>query len=279
MIISELKSDLINKLSSYERPDLEARLIIKLVTGLSDNCLIINGNKELESDQVDKIYTLLDKRLSNVPYSYISGEKEFFSRDFYVNENVLIPRPETELLVELALEYLKDKQNAKVLDLATGSGCIGISIKKEIDVDLTLADISTGALECAAINLKKHNTEALLVQSDLFSNFKDEKFDIIVTNPPYLTDEWYDEVSAEVKREPKSALVGFGDDGLDLIRSIIKESSKYLKENGLFLLECDFRQTQECAKLLSKYRFTDVKIHNDLTDRERVVSGICMSNY
>ena len=279
MRIGQLKSDLINKLNSFERPDLEARLIINLVTGFDDVYQIINKDYELDSSQVTQIYSLVEKRLNNVPYNYICGTKEFYSRDFIVNENVLIPRPETELLVELAIEYLKDIKNAKVLDLCTGSGCIGISIKKEIDINLTLSDISPKALECAKMNLDKHEVAATLMLSDIYQSFKDEQFDLIVTNPPYLTEQWYSIVSEEVKKEPKTALVGFGEDGLDLIRAIIKDTSKHLKENGLFLLECDFRQTQECANILENSGFINVQIHNDLTHRQRVVSGICMSNY
>ena len=279
MRIGQLKSDLINKLNSFERPDLEARLIINLVTGFDDVYQIINKDYELDSSQVTQIYSLVEKRLNNVPYNYICGTKEFYSRDFIVNENVLIPRPETELLVELAIEYLKDIKNAKVLDLCTGSGCIGISIKKEIDINLTLSDISPKALECAKMNLDKHEVAATLMLSDIYQSFKDEQFDLIVTNPPYLTEQWYSIVSEEVKKEPKTALVGFGEDGLDLIRAIIKDTGKHLKENGLFLLECDFRQTQECANILENSGFINVQIHNDLTHRQRVVSGICMSNY
>jgi len=257
-----------------EEAALEASIFIENVTGLDKGKQILYSTKELTKDEERAIDNLTKKRCEHIPTAYLLGRKEFFGRSFKVTPAVLIPRPDTETLVECCINYLEGRKNAKVLDLCTGSGCVGISIAAETKAEVTLSDISPEALEIA-----KENTKALLegkatlMLSDLFERI-DGKFDVIATNPPYLEDAWWDEVTEEVRKEPEKAFLGFGPDGLSLIRKIIKEAPTHLEEDGLLALECDFRQTEECAILMKTAGFKEILILKDLGGLERVVRGV-----
>lgn len=228
------------------------------------NNLIISYN-----DDVDRFFldTIVNKYLVDIiPYQYIIGYTYFYKRRFKVNRNVLIPRPETEILVEIAKKVIKDNDYKKVLDLGTGSGAIAISIYEE-GLDVCGVDISNEALDVAKEN--GYDTNVKFVLSDLFSNIN-EKYDIIVSNPPYISTN--DDVCPLVKdNEPHLALFG-GEDGLLFYRRIINESSEYINKKAHIIFEIGYNQSDEIKKIAyRKYPNCNVEVVKDYNDLDRVV--------
>lgn len=264
-----------------DTPELEARLLIKKATSLSQVEQILHPDRALDENQVILLERMLTERLHSRPMAYILGSKEFYGRSFYVDERTLIPRPDTETLVDTALSYArKRKEKLSIIDVCTGSGCVGISIACELGYDVHLSDISSDALEVARTNaLALVGHELPTSQGNLLSTLPD-KYDIIVSNPPYLTALWCDEVDAGVKREPRLALEGFGPDGLDLIRTLVEQSASALRDKGALMMECDYRQVAEVREIMLASGFIQVQSECDLTGRERVVWGIynCTNN-
>lgn len=272
MNVQQLKSNLIRRASELDNPSLEVRIILEHSCSLSTKDQILYPGKEISEEDKRQAEAMLDRRLSGYPMAYIIGEKEFYGSTFKVTEDTLIPRPDTETIVDKAIEIAKNKINPKILDMCTGSGAIGISIAKETGIDVSISDISKDALDVAIYNYRniiKREPDARL--GSLFECWEGEKFDIIATNPPYLNDKWYEEVSIEVKKEPKLALIGFEDDGLGIIRQIIEKAQDYLEEDGYLLIEQDYRQIGICVKLLALKGFKDIRIAKDLAEKERVV--------
>ena len=264
-----------------DTPDLEARLLMQKATKMDQLQQILHSDFQLSQEQVDILLHLLEQRLSSTPMAYILKEKEFYGRTFFIDERVLIPRPDTEILVETALGFARNRQTPPtIIDVCTGSGCVGITLSCELESEVTLADISNEALQVADFNAKNLLGHPLpLLQGDMLSP-ADQKYDIIVTNPPYLTKTWCEEVSADVRKEPRLALEGFGDDGLDCIRTLIRQSLFHLQVDGALLMECDYRQIKEVMHLMTSNGFTKVESVRDLAGLERVVWGIlpCTNN-
>ena len=255
--------------------DLDARLLLQQATGFDQGKQILFFNQPLTDAQLESLGSLRKARLDYKPMAYILGHKEFYGRDFLVDERVLIPRADTETLIEAVLAYAKDKSGKpSIIDVCTGSGCIGITLALELGSVVTLSDLSEGALAVAQENALRLVPRPLtFLQGDLLSP-ADEIYDIIVSNPPYLTASWCDEVAPEVQWEPRMALEGFCMDGLELIRTLVKESRDHLAVGGALFLECDYRQAKAVGQLLAANRFTNVCIEKDLAGRERVVWGV-----
>ncbi|MBE5958555.1 MAG: peptide chain release factor N(5)-glutamine methyltransferase [Lachnospiraceae bacterium] len=258
---------------------------------LSEYALSINHQKyymdmniTVDDDQREKYMELVAKRAAHIPLQHITGHQEFMGIDFIVNENVLIPRQDTELLVEKALELIEGKSRQlssegqekefKILDMCTGSGCIAISVKKicdekNIPVKMTAADISDKALEVAKQNAKMNETEVTFIQSDLFENVS-ENFDFILSNPPYIPTKVIGELEVEVKEhEPFNALDGL-EDGLHFYRLITDEACNLIKENGYIVYEIGYDQGELVSDILRK-KTTYVKVYKDLGNNDRVV--------
>lgn len=272
--LKEIKSQLIQKASKLENPALEVRLCIEKVLSMPIEKQILNSDKEIESNKEKEIEALLNQRLAGMPMAYILGEKEFYGHVFKVNKNVLIPRPDTELIVEKTIEIARMMQDPKILDLCTGSGAIAASVSYDLKQDVYFSDISNDALDIAKFNYEKiTNRQPYGRLGSLFECWEDFSFDIIATNPPYLTEKWYKETEYEVKQEPKLALVDYAEDGLDIIRTIIEHAPQHLNPNGYLLIEGDYRQMEKCAKILSLKGFKDVTVLKDLNDKDRVVYG------
>ncbi len=267
-----------NKLRSItDTPSLDVSLLFEKATGMNKTAQISYSDKLITKNQEQQFDSLLKRRLEKEPIAYIIEEKSFYASDFKVTKDTLIPRPDTEILVEKAIEYIQNLNfSPKILDLCTGTGAIGISIGLETKYQsLTLSDISEKALDVAKYNATKllKQKPFQIIESNLLENC--EKYDIIVTNPPYLTKEWIDMVEDEVKQEPILALDGFGNDGLDIIRKIIKESTIHFNNNtGIIFIECDSRQCFSVKDILEKNNFKDIEIYQDLGNRDRVVKGI-----
>ncbi|MBN2802547.1 MAG: peptide chain release factor N(5)-glutamine methyltransferase [Deltaproteobacteria bacterium] len=262
------------KKRNIESPRLEAEILLCHVLKKQRLYLYTNFDSPLESDELARFKKLISKRREGVCSAAIIENKEFWSLDFYVNEDVLIPRADTEILVQSVLEQSSHAKN--ILDLCTGSGCIAISLATELkDAEFDAVDISEKALYVAKINCDRHevNDRVNLLQGDLFEPLKEgKKYDVIVTNPPYVTSKQMENVSIEVRHEPQIALLGGGDDGLDIIKRILTDAQKYLTENGALFIELDDRQAEKTAlELGPKYLNKEGTIIRDLSGMQRVV--------
>ena len=281
MILRELKKKLYLRAISenMDEADLEVRLVLTMATGLDSIGQIMYPEKELTKEEIAKAEELLDKRLSGIPEAYLSNRKEFYGYEFYVDENVLIPQPDTEILVETSIEVLRKMDNPKVLDMCTGSGCIGTSIRMNVpEASVSLGDISPEALEIARRNYRNiTGEEADARLGDLFEPWKGEKFDFIATNPPYVTRAWYEDVDREVKNEPKLALLDYAEDGLDIIRRIIIDSKSMLENAGALIIESDYRQCITIRRFMEDNGYRDIRTMKDLAGRERCTIGFLFS--
>ena len=231
----------------------------------------VHMDEELEEEQWSAFENLIRKRAERIPLQYITGEQEFMGILFHVNSNVLIPRQDTETLVEEALKIVRP--GMKVLDLCTGSGCILISILKNVTgVEGFGYDISKQALLVAKENARDIGVAATFERSDLFDNVTDS-FDVIVSNPPYIKTEDLATLMPEVAQfEPIGALDGM-EDGLHFYRKIIAESADYLNENGYLLFEIGCDQGESVSEMMRSAGFSDVQVIKDLARNDRVVMG------
>ena len=266
MNLQQLKKQGKELLKENNLDEREARLLLAFAIGIEPNELI--KISECGDDICKKYLDLLEKRISGVPFAYITEHKEFMKLDFIVNKNVLIPRPETELLVDEVL-----KQNASsLLDMCTGSGCIAISVACYGKIDkIVAADISDEALDIARKNAIKNDAKIEFIKSDLFENII-EKYDIIVSNPPYIKTEIIETLDNDVKCEPYIALDG-GEDGLDFYRKIIGNAYKYLNPAGHLMMEIGYDQGEAVKELLIENGYKDVKIIKDLSGNDRICIG------
>ena len=235
----------------------------------------MNPNGDVKEELLAELESVLKQREQRVPLQYLMGECEFMGYDFYVDERVLIPRQDTECLVELAVESIRKKSiKVKVLDLCTGSGCIGISVAKLCpDTEVTLADISDGALSVAKKNAQNLDADVTLIKGNLFENIEG-RFDYILSNPPYIPSEVIEGLMPEVKEhEPRLALDGEAD-GLSFYRKIINEAPDYLNPDGRIYFEIGAEQGEDLTHLMNERGFSEVKVHKDLAGLDRIVTGI-----
>ena len=249
--------DLLNH--NIQTAKIDTEVILADVLKISRVNLITKQNTSLNQEQEDLFAKLIKRRKQQEPVAYILNKKEFWNENYYVDKRVLIPRPETEILIEMLLKKVKDKSKVfQILDLGCGSGCLLISCLKEFNKSLGLGiDISSLALEVAKKNIQTHkiNSRAKLLKLDLFKLDIKKKFDFILSNPPYLTSSEYRNLSKDVKDyEPKQALVG-GFDGILYYKKIISFSKSSLKKNGFLALEIGDGQYKEIKKLLTNHSF------------------------
>ena len=227
---------------------LKSRILLAHILNVEKEYLIIHDDEVLLSLQENEFFEKVNKLCSGVPIQYLTNSQEFMGFNFYVDENVLIPQPDTEILVENVISIIKNLQKScqkeiTVLDLCTGSGIIGVCLKKYLqNVNVLSSDISSNALEIAKKNANLQNVKIDFIKSDLFENI-DEKFDVIVSNPPYIKTDKINELSKEDKNEPRLALDG-GQDGLDFYRKIIKESTNFFRITGYLAFEIGYDQKE-----------------------------------
>lgn len=233
-------------------------------------------SKPISIDQLARFEEMVDRRLTGEPVAYIIGEQGFWSLDFYVNQHTLIPRPDTELLVEVGLKAVKDCAKPHIADLGTGSGCILLSILSEHGRALGLgADISAEALDVAQRNADRHGLagRARFIQSDWFDRLVGERFDLIVSNPPYIASGDIAGLMSDVRDyEPASALDG-GRDGLDYYRYISQHAVGHLKEKGHLVFEVGIDQFADVCSIMADDGYADIQIFPDLAGINRVVIG------
>ena len=253
---------------------LDVRMLLAAMLRVSEVHLIAHNEQVLSAAEHERFSALVARRVAGEPLAYITGEREFFSRSFHVTPAVLIPRPETELLVELGLERLPAHAKASVLDLGTGSGCIAISIAlARGGVRVTATDRSADALAVARGNchrLGASNVE--FVQSSWFDSRSNRRFDLIVSNPPYVAQGDAHLTQGDLRFEPSTALSS-GDDGLADIRVIIKDARTHLTAGGWLLFEHGYDQAARCRELLLNAGLDDVQSWRDLAGIERVSGG------
>ncbi len=231
---------------------------------------LMNGSKPVTEDKKEQYEVLIEKRASHIPLQHLTGVQDFMGFTFKVNENVLIPRQDTEVLVE---EVLKVSKGKKVLDMCTGSGCIIISLAKLGGIEsATAVDISAKALGVAKMNAEALEAEVTFVESNLFDKVEG-RYDIIVSNPPYIESKEVDKLATEVREhEPRLALDGT-EDGLWFYRKIIEEADAYLTENGAIFFEIGYNQGEAVSELLRARGYQDIKVIKDLPGLDRVVTG------
>ena len=259
--------------AGIESADIDARLLLMHATGLSRSDLIAFDQNVLSSDIIKTIQNLAARRIGGEPVDHILGRREFYGREFKVTQDVLSPRPETEMLVEAALDIIASNPAAHILDLGTGSGAILISILAQAEqASGTAIDISEAALDIAKENAKTRDVDAR-IEFGLGAWFEPIKarYDIIISNPPYITKPAMETLSAEVKNfDPHLALSG-GDDGLEAYREIISKAKKFLKPKGQVILEIGFDQRASVEDLLKEAGFSKVTTTKDLAGYDRMV--------
>lgn len=274
-IMEAIKKGMIElKNSNIECPKLKARLLMQFTLNKPRQYVIVNDMEELNEKERIKYFDAISKIRKGIPLEHITHQKEFMKLNFFVDENVLIPRQDTEILVEETIKIAQKTNAKKILDLCTGSGAIAVSLAKYLpQTDITAIDISNEALKIAkknAINNKVEN-QITFVSSDMFTNLNEEKFDIIVSNPPYIKRNVIEILDKEVKREPYIALNG-GEDGLDFYRKIVKESYQYLKYGGYLCLEIGFDQKIDVIGLIeNEEKFENTYSKKDLYDNDRII--------
>ncbi len=252
-------------------PASEARLLLGHVTGRPAAWLIAHDDEELDERTLLGFASLAARRAGGEPVAYLLGYREFFGRDFAVSPAVLIPRPETELLVELALATGTNADvPSRILDLGTGSGCIGITLALELPrAQVSAIDSSTAALAVAQRNAQRHGARLHLLQSDWFAALTGERFDLIVANPPYIAaaDPHLDD--GDLRHEPPAALAS-GNDGLDAIRRIVADAPSFLAPGGRLMLEHGYDQGTAVHDLLEASGLTGIEQHRDLAGIVRI---------
>lgn len=254
---------------------LDARLLLEYVCGTNRNDLLVHGERQVEAEKQNAYETAIAKRMERIPLQHITGEQDFMGLNFKVNEQVLIPRQDTEILVEAVLKQMQDY--SRILDMCTGSGCILISLLHYNNwCEGVGADISPGALQVAEINgqrLLSEEKRPLWVESNLFENVEGT-FDIIVSNPPYIRSAVIETLMPEVKDyEPLNALDGTAD-GLYFYREIVCQAPKYLKKEGQLYFEIGHDQGREVSALLKEAGFQNIQVIKDYAGLDRVVCGI-----
>jgi len=280
--------------ASSDTPSLDAHILVQDTLGLDSNAFILKSSMVVSNVQAQKILEFARERAKGIPIAYLVGHKGFFEDDFFVDKGTLIPRPDTETLVEMAIEKACDMVRAffanktpaykfNILDLCCGTGCVGISITKalarqfpNVKFKLDMVDISPEAISIAKQNISLldgiKNVLCSVKLGNLFEPVKGETYHLIVSNPPYIKGSVVPTLDIPVQFEPVLALDG-GHDGLDIIRRIIDNATQYMENQGWLLLEIGFDQGKIVKELFEKAGFTNVEIKKDLGSRDRVVMG------
>tara|TARA_B100000745_G_scaffold137467_1_gene89842 strand:- start:1308 stop:2150 length:843 start_codon:yes stop_codon:yes gene_type:complete len=261
------------KLNDIRSYNLDSEILLSSTLKLDRSKLLLNLDKRIENQEKKIFFNFIERRSKNEPIAYITGYKEFWKSKFKVNKNVLIPRPDTETIIEQVLNELDINSSKKILDIGTGSGCIIISIlnerKKCFGVGI---DISKNAVKLAKYNAKiQHIDNRIKFLNSDIDNFCGDKYDLIISNPPYIKHHEINGLEKDIKNhEPKVALDG-GIDGYNKIRLIIEKSSTLIKKRGKLFLELGINQTRETLKILNLNGFCKIKVIKDLASKNRCI--------
>ena len=260
-------------LSASGLPQAEAKILLGFALGLERSYIAAHPEAEVAENFAAAVRSLYARRREGEPIAYLLGEREFFGLMLRVTPDVLIPRPETELLVERSLARLANRVAPRVLDLGTGSGAAAIALAyARADAEVWAADISPAALAVAQENAARHGVRLRLVQSDWFGSLELERFDFILSNPPYVASADPHLAEGDVRFEPRHALAG-GGDGLDCIRQIARGARDHLVSDGWLVFEHGWNQGARCEQLLRELGYTEVADTGDLSGHPRVCEG------
>lgn len=273
-IKNTLTSSTAQLVSISDSAQLDCELLLCFVLNKPRTYLHAWSDAQLTEEQIKRFNLLLKRRIKGEPIAHILGERGFWSLNLTVTADTLIPRPETERLVELALDIIPENATWKILDLGTGTGAIALSLAKEKpNCHIIATDQSTAALAIAKQNAEKNNISNIeFIQSNWFDELGEQSFDLIVTNPPYIKEDDPHLKQGDVRFEPRSALTS-GADGLDDIRTIVRDSQAYLTKNGALLIEHGYDQAEAVCDLLKSTNFTQVSDFKDYNDNPRVAIG------
>ena len=268
----QISSNLLQK-SGIENPELESELLIRYVLSITRTEFYISKMKQLLFSQKKQLEILINERLKFKPLAYITNHKEFYGLKLIVNASVLIPRPETEMLIDIAIKYAKNKNNLlRIADLGTGSGAISIAIAKNIEnTKIKAIDISKDSINIAKLNSRKHFvSDKINFVNQIIFEPTNELFELIISNPPYLKTKTLPMLQKEVQKEPEIALNG-GEDGLKFIRYIIQKYYDKLSHHGSMIIEIDPNQKDHILSLSKTLNIYDIKFYKDLNKLTRVV--------
>ena len=261
------------KKNKIKNPYLDTELILSKVIKKKREEILLNVNLEIKKTDISKFKNYLSRRKHKEPIAYILGYKHFWKDKFLINKSVLIPRPDTEIIIEESLNYIPHDNSKKILDIGTGSGCIIISLLKERPKCVATAiDISKKAINVAKTNAKLHQLENKInfINIDI-DKYKSSNYDLIISNPPYINSIDLNRLDDDIKfHEPILALSG-GSDGLKYLKKVILKSKKLLKVNGKLILEIGHKQKNQCIKILNKNGFYINKTSKDLSRKDRCV--------
>ena len=256
-----------------------ARVLAQYILKMDRNKIVINENSNIEEIDKHRYYLAIIEIIQGMPLQYITNSQEFYGIQMYVNENVLIPQPDTEILVQEVIKIIeqknknKEQKDIEILDMCTGSGCIAVAIATNVqNVNAMLADISREALEIAKVNAQHTNTteKFKFIQTNMFEKVE-KKFDIIVSNPPYIETDTIKSLDKQVQNEPLLALDG-GEDGLKFYRILVNEGYKYLNKDGYLCMEIGYNQKQKVEELLKQNeKYTSIYTLKDFNGNDRVV--------
>ena len=265
------------KEAGIEEAGLDAWYLLEYVTGINRATYFADSNQEMKDSHRATYQALISERETRIPLQHLTGVQEFMGLEFRVNEHVLIPRQDTEILGETALEKINTKKPLRVLDMCTGSGCILLSVlsygRKKCEITGVGVDVSDKALQVAKENARNLQVDAEWIESDLFSGVS-EKFDMILSNPPYIPSAVIKTLQPEVREhDPLLALDG-KEDGLYFYRKIIEESRNYLQPGGWLIFEIGAEQGEAVSSYLKQNGFVQVAVKKDLTGLDRVVCGV-----
>ncbi len=260
--------------NGFECPGIETRAILARSLNTDPLELYAHPERRVGSERTEAFEKLLRRRLAGEPLAYVIGEREFYSRPFVVTPDVLIPRPETETLAELAIETMGRMRNPRILDLGTGSGCLAVTVFLEArDCEVFASDVSASALAVAERNAQEHGARVRFVNSNLLGCFAKSSFDMIISNPPYVSEAEYAELSAQIRlHEPRMALLG-GQDGLAYIKKIAATAGETLRKGGFLLLEIGAGQAKSVERIVRENGFSDVRFETDIGGVKRVVKA------
>lgn len=263
--------DELNRLN-IEDSKIKAQILLMHIINKPKQYLIINKNEILNEPLLKQYKQGIEKLKQNTPIQHITNTQEFMGLKFYVDENVLIPRFDTEILVEEIIEINKNTQNLKVLDMCTGSGAIAICLQKLLNNSTVYAiDISQKALDVAKKNNEANKTKVNFIQSNMFENIGENEFDIIVSNPPYIETKTIKQLNEDVKKEPAIALDG-GADGLVFYKILAEQAHKFLKNNGILAMEIGYNQKESVEAILKETNhYKEIYCRKDLNGNDRLI--------
>ncbi|MBN9134221.1 MAG: peptide chain release factor N(5)-glutamine methyltransferase [Nitrosospira multiformis] len=254
--------------------DIDARMLLQYILDANHAYLLAHPEQKLTAEQTQAFYLLTDRRALGEPVAYLTGTREFYSLEFNVTPAVLVPRPETELLIDLALARIPPQRSCRILDLGTGSGAIALTLARHRPLaEVTAVDVSAAAVAVANANAARFKLNNVrVIEADWFDGLVGESFDLIVSNPPYVASGDPHLTQGDLRFEPRIALVAPGE-GLDCIRSIIGSAPVHLASEGSLLLEHGYDQAEACRRLLGEAGFREIFSHPDLAGIMRVSGG------